>query len=338
MGSVNKKIKVGIIGTGRHGTRYANHIIHDVPGIELKAICRRSPEGRKQAETWNVLLHDDCKDLICNPAVEAVIAVTPPYMNLAIAEACVRERKPLLIEKPLAVNSFVASQIVRSFRSANVPLTVGHALRFNSTIKTLQKELYRIGTVFLFSANHRLEKAPQDWQDNPDMAGGGVILHNAVHIFDALRFITGREVVRVRSSMFCRNTLKVEDLFTAQIEMEGGLVGMVDASNVSKSRSGHYDFVGSEGQLRGDQVHGYIKFIHGKTIEQFPNDKPTPTIIPLLTAWRDYLEGNGPNPVTGEDGLAAVLICDACRESAIEDKWVKVTDVSPIERLSQKES
>jgi predicted dehydrogenase len=329
MGKVNKTIKVGIIGTGRHGSRYANHIIHDISGLELTAICRRSPEGQKQAETWNVFWHYDWSDLIRNPEVEAVIAVTPPHINPGIAEACVRESKPLLIEKPLAVNSSVASQIVHSFRSSNIPLTVGHALRFNSTIKALQKELYSVGTVFLFSANHRLEKAPQDWQDNPDMAGGGVILHNAVHIFDALRFITGHEVVRVHSSMFCHHTLKVEDLFTAQVEMEGGLVGMVDASNVGKSRSGHYVFVGSEGQLQGDQVHGIIEFIHGTTIERLPCDKPVPTILPLLTAWRDYLQGKGANPVTGEDGLAAVIICDACRISAIKDKWVEVKDILP---------
>jgi predicted dehydrogenase len=326
MGSANKTIKVGIIGTGRHGARYADHIVHDLPGLQLTAICRRSQKGKIQAEKWHVVWHDEWKDLICNPAVEAVIAVVPPYINLAIAEACVKERKPLLIEKPLAVSAPVASKIVHSFKSANVPLTVGHALRFNATIRALREQLYRVGTIFLVSANHRLEKAPQDWQDNSDMAGGGVILHNAVHIFDALRFITGREIIRLRSSVFYHHTLNVEDLFTAQIEMEGGVVGMVDASNLGKSRSGHYDFVGSEGQLRGDQVHGYIIFIHGKVIEHFPTDKPIQTIIPLLTAWRDYLQGDGQNPVTGEDGLAAVVICDACRKSAIEDKWVKVTN------------
>ena len=81
-------------------------------------------------------------------------------------------------------------------------------------------------------------------------------------------------------------------------------------------------------------MHGYIKCIHGKTIENLPVDKPVPTIVPLLTAWHAHLQGKGPNPVAGEDGLAAILICDACRKSAIEDRWVKVTDVLPVEKLS----
>ena len=226
-------VKVGIIGTGRHGSRYASHIIHDISGLELAATCRRSPEGQRQAEKWNACCHGDWRDLIANSAVDAVIAVTPPYINLAIARECVKERKPLLIEKPLAMNQAESLLIVEMFRSAQIPLTVSHLLRFNSTIRALRKELSKIGTLFLFSAHHRLEKLQQDWFDNPELSGGGVMLHNAVHLFDALRFITGREVVRVRSSMFSRYTSRVEDLFTAQVEMEGALVGTVDSCNIS---------------------------------------------------------------------------------------------------------
>jgi predicted dehydrogenase len=129
--------------------------------------------------------------------------------------------------------------------------------------------------------------------------------------------------------MFSRHTSRVEDLFTAQVEMEGGLIGIVDSSNVSESRSGRYEFIGSDGQLQGDQVQGFIEFIQGTAIEHLPMDKPVPTIIPLLRAWCDYLKGNGPNPVTGEDGLAAVRICDACRQAALEDRWIKVPDRLP---------
>ena len=41
---------VGVIGTGKHGSRYARHIINDVDGLALTAISRRSEVGRQQAE------------------------------------------------------------------------------------------------------------------------------------------------------------------------------------------------------------------------------------------------------------------------------------------------
>ena len=42
-------MQIGVIGTGKHGSRYANHIVKDVDGLTLAAISRRSPEGLDQA-------------------------------------------------------------------------------------------------------------------------------------------------------------------------------------------------------------------------------------------------------------------------------------------------
>ncbi|MBH0190287.1 MAG: hypothetical protein HP492_00660 [Nitrospira sp.] len=35
---------IGLIGVGRHGMRYARHLLHDVSTASLKAVCRRHPE------------------------------------------------------------------------------------------------------------------------------------------------------------------------------------------------------------------------------------------------------------------------------------------------------
>jgi len=45
------KLRVGIIGTGLHGSRYARHVLEDLPAIELAAICRRSPNGERATLT-----------------------------------------------------------------------------------------------------------------------------------------------------------------------------------------------------------------------------------------------------------------------------------------------
>ena len=53
MRSANRPWRVGILGTGKHGSRYARHVVDDVEGLELVAISRRSAEGRAQAAGWN---------------------------------------------------------------------------------------------------------------------------------------------------------------------------------------------------------------------------------------------------------------------------------------------
>ncbi len=317
-------LKIGIIGTGSHGSRYVRHIINDSSALKLVAISRRSHEGQKQAREWGVPCHHDWQNLVKDPKVDAVVAVTTPDLNLDIAEACVLAKKPLLIEKPLAMDGVNAAKIVDLFKQADLPLTVAQTLRYNSTILAFKKELPKIGHLYALHAGHRLEKILHPWLDDPELSGGGVILHTAVHVFDALRFITGREIKRIRATMFRRHNTRLEDLFTAMVEMEDSLVGTIDVCKLTQSRSGRYEFVGEKGQIQGDQVHGNLQFVDTKTITPLSVKASVSTLVPLLSDWSDFLKGERDNPIPGEEGLAAVRVCDACRRSAVEDRWVDI--------------
>ncbi|MFH1216123.1 MAG: Gfo/Idh/MocA family oxidoreductase [Pseudomonadota bacterium] len=316
-------IKVGIIGTGIHGSRYARHIVNDLPEqLKLTAISRRGEEGKEQAEGWLTSYYADWPDLIRDPEVEAVIAVTPPVLNVEIARCCVLEKKPLLMEKPLAMDYRSGAGIVAMFGEAGLSLTVGQTLRYNTVIRALRRSLGRVGRLVGFSASHRLEPSNHSWQANPAIAGGGVILQTAVHMFDALRFITGCEVKRVRASMFRVHNPGLEDLFTAQLEMENGVVGVVNGAKAGRGRSGRYEFVGIDGELHGDQIHGQLDFICGGRREALGHPPLGGTIVPLLADWHSFLSGRATNPVSGEEGLAALAVCEACVLSATRDHWV----------------
>src|SRR5512134_109355 len=94
---------IGIIGAGKHGVRYANHLAHEVPGAALVAICRRNrAEGEAVAAAHGCAFHDDWHALIDDPRVGAIVTVVPPVLNREIAEAACRARKPILLEKPVA--------------------------------------------------------------------------------------------------------------------------------------------------------------------------------------------------------------------------------------------
>lgn len=320
-------MKIGIIGTGRHGSRYAHHINYDLPELRLAAISRRSALGREQAEDWGVHCHHDWRDLVADADVEAVLAVTTPNLHEDIALACATAGKPVFIEKPLATEAAAAVRMIESCRTADVSLTVGQTLRYNPIALALREEFSRIGRFCFFFANLRLEQTKHTWLDDPSVAGAGVILHTAVHVFDALRFITGREITEVTARVGKHNCRQVEDLFSAMIEMEDGVRGCVDASKVSRGRSGRFEFVGDRGQLQGDQVHGYLEFIEGVNISQLKRVEPVPAIIPLLRDWAAHLAGKGPNPIPGEEGLQAVRICQACLMSARDGRSVPLAEV-----------
>ena len=315
---------VGVIGTGRHGSRYVNHILNDCDGLVLKAISRRSEEGREQAAFWGVPWHQDWHGLIADRSVEAVVSVVPPYLNRGIAEMCAQERKPLLIEKPLAMNRNDAAAIVAVMKEAGVALTVGQTLRYNPVIRSLKARIPEMGRLYSFTANQRLEPSTLLWHDERETAGAGVMIHTAIHVFDALRFITGLEVKRVMAASYRCHSRNLEDLVTVLVEMDTGVAGTVDISKVGHARSGRYEFICQQGQLYGEQIHSFVDSVSAGTLKRHEEPLPENTILPLLQEWNGFLDGRNPNPVSGEEGLQAVKVCDACLQSAKEERWVEV--------------
>ncbi len=328
MKNASAPLSVGIIGTGKHGSRYATHVIADCPGLRLAAVSRRSPEGSEQAAHWNCTWHADWQDLVQDPQVECVISVVPPTLNLDIAGLCSLAGKPLLLEKPLAGNEQDAEAIVGLERDKGLIVTTGQTLRYNAVIQTLRKELSSIGRLHTFSANQRLEPSTLKWHHQPEVAGAGISFHTAVHVFDALHYITEIETRRVMAltRQQCNNAL--EDVLLVLVEMEGGVTGTLDCSRVSQARSGLIEFIGAEGHLQGEQIFNRCRRVKGTNITDISPISPVNTIVPLLRDWERFLRGDGANPVTAAEGYASVRLCQACLRSAQQERWVEVQPAS----------
>ncbi len=315
-----KRISVGVIGAGKHGQRYVQHLRDDVPELALAALSRRdSVAGSAQARSLGVAFYADWQALVADPAVEAVIAVVPPTLHPPIAAAAVAARKPFLIEKPLAPTGAAARDVAQSIRAAGVPCLMAHTLRWNTVVRALRDRLPELGPLRALGLSQRFEPSSLGWIDDPAVSGGGIILHTGVHSFDLVRWLTGREVVRVWCRVLRADTSRTEDNFVAILELEGGepLV-TVSGSRSTAGRSGLVDVAGARGQLVGDHALGFAYAVRG--LERSPLALPdmVPTVREALRAFARLLVAGEPPPVTVEDGAQAVLIAEACRASADE--------------------
>lgn len=317
-------LKVGVIGAGKHGSRYARHLVQDVEGLRLVAISRRSAAGQGLAQELGCRWYPDWQQLVASAEVDCVIAAVPPMLNLEIAKACVRNRKPLLLEKPMAVSVAEAEQISLLFTQASLPLTIGQTLRYNQVVVTLRSQIAHLGRLLSFSAQQRIEPVSMAWLDEPQQAGAGVSFHTAVHVFDALRFITGREITRVMALTRCVHTARLEDFLMTLVELDNGAIGSVDCSKISPARSGRFEFVGAAGLLQADQIHHRCDWVRGTQQTPVPLENPVNTIVPLLGDWVALLRGQAPNPISAAEGLAAIRVCEACIRSATTGGWAKV--------------
>jgi predicted dehydrogenase len=136
--------------------------------------------------------------------------------------------------------------------------------------------------------------------------------------------VTGLRVRRVMAVKKCIHSQSLEDLMMILVEFENGVVGQVDVSKVSHARSGRFEFVCEDGHLQADQIHGYLEIVRKNKIVLRKEYEQSQTVKFLLEEWAGFLEGKKKNPVSADDGLYAVIVCDACLASAGRRSWVEI--------------
>ncbi len=197
-------VNYGIVGFGLHGDRRL------MPGFELSensrvaAVCRRNP-GRAEATAKRYKIphtFTSVEDLCRCPDVQAVLVTSPNNCHLSDVLTAVRCGKPVLCEKPLAMNADEARQMVMAAREANVLFGVAHVFRFCETTNRIRHRLAteEIGRPILARAEFSFSAGSthaRTWLYEKAVAGGGPIADIGVHCIDTLRFILQDEVTRV---------------------------------------------------------------------------------------------------------------------------------------------
>jgi len=311
-------LPIGLIGAGKHGQRYLNHIRADVPELQVVALSRRDAErGVAQAREAGCVFHADWRDLVADPAVAGVVAVVPPSLHRDVVDAVAGARKALLIEKPLSTTGAGAVAIVRRIRETGIPCLMAHTLRWNTVVLALRERLDGLGPMRAMVVNQRFEPSPLDWLDRPEASGGGIVLHTGVHSFDLVRTLTGAEVARV----WCRTaqavTQRTEDNFLASLELVGSdTLVAVGGSRATAGRSGLVDIACRDAQVVADHQQHWLHTVVGLKRSPVDLGPAAQTVREVVRAFAGLvLRGEQP-PVAVEDGARAVLIAEACLRSA----------------------
>lgn len=307
-------IGIGLVGVGRHGSRYVQHLLHDVPGAALTAMCRKSGAGTYPGT--DIPVYDDYRAMIADPRVEAVAVVTPPSLCHAICLTAVERGKAVLIEKPLALNGREARAMVAAAEQRHVLLMTAQTMRFDPTILLLRDQLATIKPLrFASLVSHIETKAdPVPAGNGP---GVGALLELGVHLFDLIRFLTGEEILEVR----CRMSPAVgpETQVHAQIRTSGGIGCALEIARVEGQRRGMAEWSGAGGTVKGNWVARTVTRTEPDGRSETSAVEPRPTILTTLQAFVQAIRTGAAPPISGLDGCLAVEAADACYRSAARD-------------------
>lgn len=307
---------IGLIGVGRHGSRYVQHLLHDLPGVRLAGVCRRNVAEAIAGS--HAPMYDDYHDMIVDPSVQAVVAVTPPSLCRDICLASVRAGKPILIEKPLATSGADARTMVAAAKEGGVLLMTAQTMRFDPTIILLKEKLRGLGPLKSGNLITHIETKAGRLSGREGSVPVGALLELGVHLLDLVRFLTGQEIQSVECTMIPQAPYAVDTQARVRLQTTDGVMCALDIARVKSKRIGTAEWVGTLGTIKADWPQRKVveTSVRGEIREWIV--EPRPTILATLQAFVASVQAGTPALITGLDGCLAVEAAEACYRSAAQ--------------------
>jgi predicted dehydrogenase len=176
---VTEKIRWGIIGTGDIAKKFATGL-SVLSDSELVAVASRA---RKTADVFGELFHvenrhENYQSLAHDPDVDVVYVSTPHSLHKENTLMCLRAGKPVLCEKPFAINAKEATEMVRLARERKLFLMEAMWTRFFPLMARVSEIIgaNTIGEVRMLMADFGYRSEDQNlWVFDPNFGGGGLL-------------------------------------------------------------------------------------------------------------------------------------------------------------------
>ena len=320
---MNTPIPVGLIGLGRHGSRYLRHLVEEETGGKLVGMSRQDVgKGRRQAAEHEIQFFPDYRALIADSTIQAVLVVAPTALHGQIALEAITHQKAVLLEKPLTLNSTEGRQIVATAHKAGVPLMTGHTLRYEPVIQKIREMSTALNPWQSLNATMHLEERPETIGDQEP--SHGILLEFGIHLLDWVRIMMPKTPLTVSADMTRLSSNAPESRAEITLTTPSGLTCQLDIARVHTQRVTQIEIVGEKGSIRGDWTNGVIETFKKdqRTSQEFV--PATPTIVSMLKDFFQALRTGQSAPITGEQGLRAVELAEACHQAAQTGRLIHV--------------
>lgn len=112
-------IRIGVVGAGRNTCLLHIPNLKKIEGVEVVSVANRSRvSSERVARQFDIpRVHDNWRDLINDPGIEAVVIGTWPYMHCPVTLAALAAGKHVLTEARMAMNAAEARQMLAASRA-----------------------------------------------------------------------------------------------------------------------------------------------------------------------------------------------------------------------------
>lgn len=241
-----KKLRIAVIGCGRIATVYKEAFRHLADEIELVFAVDKVKE---RAETFAAEFPGcAASDAVDSQAFRALLReykpdllhiLLPHHLHCPYALDAFAEGVNVLSEKPIAIRAEDAERMISAAKAKRCRFGVIYQNRYIDGVQRVVelREQGKLGAVKgAFSTMNWFRPASYyqcDWKGKWDTEGGGVVIDQAIHSIDLVRYMTGLEAVKVQGHTARRvlESIEVEDEADAAVTLENGAVYSFFAAN-----------------------------------------------------------------------------------------------------------
>ncbi|SMF91563.1 Predicted dehydrogenase [Azospirillum oryzae] len=241
----NPRRRVGVIGLGMASPPHAQSLIDLAGRVEVAGCFSPSAERRAAfAARHGLPVVDRLETLLEDPALSAVLLLTPPDTHADLVARCAAAGKHVLLEKPLDATPEGARAVVSAMEAAGLTLGVILQHRFRASVERLAG-LMRDGAL---GRPLTAAVSVRWWRDAAYYAqpgrgkkardGGGVLLTQAIHTLDGFVSLLGLpdEVAGFAATSVLRSPdtgMDTEDVVAAALRYGNGMLATVDATTAA---------------------------------------------------------------------------------------------------------
>ncbi|WP_062105820.1 Gfo/Idh/MocA family protein [Bacillus niameyensis] len=227
------KFRVGIIGCGRIFPMHAVPV-KNREDVELVAVCDIKEDRAKSAgEKYNCSYYTDYMEMFDKEDLDVIHICLPHYLHAPVSIEAAKREIHILTEKPMSITYEDAVEMVETAKANNVTLGVIFQNRYNASTQMIKKLLENgeLGAIKAGKLSVTWDRSDEyyknsDWKGTWDKEGGGVIIDQAIHTMDIMRYLINDEIDYIDATISNRahSFIDVEDAAEGVIKYKNGVV------------------------------------------------------------------------------------------------------------------
>ena len=295
-----KKLSVGIAGYGIVGKR-RHHFINEHPSLEVTAICDQSIasnfnrfEGISYFQNYRELL---------NTKLDILFVCLPNNIAAEVTMEGLKRGIHVFCEKPPGKDVNEIREVIKvENQHPEIKLKYGFNHRYHDSVKEALRiiksgELGDVINLRGVYGKSRVIPFSGGWRSKRELAGGGILLDQGIHMVDLMRLFCGEfdEVKSFVSNDFWKHD--VEDNAYALLKDKKGRIAMLNSSATQWQHKFNLEisltqgYIELHGILSGSKSYGEEKIVIGKRDEDSVDGLLESKTIKFLNdnSWRDEI-------------------------------------------------